>query len=128
MRFEVELTGPDGEVVGLLPQLIEETSNGTDLRSGQAIEIGHAPEALDHGAVRATSPVAVAEGVKVECGAVGPHAPVLTSGYLTKGEVAVIGVGRWEVGQQAAAVMALPPEGGVWKAVGVVPGHLLGDE
>ena len=126
--FEVELTDPDGEVVGLLAQPIEETPDGADLRTGQAIEIGHAAEALDHDVVRATAPVAVAEGVQVECGAIGPHATVLTGGHLTDGEVAVVGVGRREVCQQAAAVMALPPEGGVWKSVGVVPGHLLGDE
>ena len=119
--FEVELTDPDGEVVGLLAQPIEETGHGADLRTGQAIEIGHAAEALDHGVVRATAAVAVAEGVEVEGGAIGPQAPVLTSGHLADGEVAVVGVGRWEVGQQAAAVMALPPEGGVRKAVGVVP-------
>ena len=119
--FEVELADPEGQVVGLLAQPIEKSRDGADLGPGQAFEIGHATEALDHGVVRASATVAVAEGVEIESGATRPEAPLLTSGHLTGGKIAVVGVGRREVGQQATAVMALPPKGGVWKNVGVVP-------
>ena len=47
---------------------------------------------------------------------------------LGAGQVAVVGVGRREVGEHPGAVDALPPEGVVREPVGLVPRDLLGQE
>ena len=49
-------------------------------------------------------------------------------GEFGAGEFGVVGVDGWEVGEDAGAVDAFPPEGVVGEFVGLVPGDLLGEE
>ena len=49
-------------------------------------------------------------------------------GELASREIGVVGVGAWEVGEDAGAVDALPPERVVGELVDLVPADLLGEE
>ena len=119
--LQVQLAGPHRERRRVGFDGGEEGRRRLEGDGGNAVERTDPLGRLEHLPGGAAAAVAVAEGVDR---ALLPGA----AEDLPDRHVAVVGVGRREVGPHAGAVDALPPERVVGKAVGVVPGELLGDE
>ncbi len=94
----------------------------------RALEVGGAVGLRHHLAGRPAAAVAVAEGHQRDRPVALLGVLALGLGELERREPGVVGVDRRQVGEDPGAVDALPPEGVVGQHVGLVPGHLLGQE
>ena len=128
VQLQVHLPHPGRgvRVVGLGSR--EEVRRAAELHRRRTLQGPGASAAGDHLPGRTAAAVAVpvrhqAHGAAAVVGVV-PFGVVQLRGH----QLRVVGVDRREMGEHPGAVDALPPEGVVWHAVGLVPGDLLGEE
>jgi hypothetical protein len=108
--------------------MLEELARRAELHARRALDAVQPAGRFDH--VRFRTPASVTPAKQIE-GAIDLlailvvlHAPH----HLLGGEVAVVGVGGREMGEDPAPVDPLPYKGVVLRLVGVVPRELLGEE
>ncbi len=128
MQLQVQLTRPDRGVRVLLAGLGEEGVGVFDLDLRGALQVLQAAGPFHDLAGGAASAVAPAEGGQGAGGAALLGIVADGPGQLRAAETGVVGVDGREVGEDAGAVDAFPPEGVVGEGVGLVPGDLLGEE
>ena len=130
MELEVQLAGPHRQVgVGRFRfRRGPELGRPGELDARRPLEIGQPVGRLQHVPGWSTAAVPVAEEVQRTGGNSMVAELAGRVRQLVHGEVAVVGVGRWEVGEHPAAVNALPPERVVGHAVDAVPRQLLGQK
>ncbi len=126
--LEVQLADEDRPVGGLTFERREELLAGTLGRARHPLEIADASEHLQHLPDGASATIAVAVQQEARVRAVVLLVVACRSADLLHGGDPVVGVGRREMGQDAAPVDALPEERVVRRPVEAVPGELLGEE
>ena len=128
VEFEVQLAGPHGRLREFRARRVEELGRRRHPHRRRAVEGPGAACGRDHLAGRAAASVAEAERHErgVRPALVGEV--LLRPGEVRAREHRVVGVDRREVREDARAVDALPEEGVVRKAVGLVPRDLLREE
>ena len=128
VELQVQLPGPDRRVRQLRLGRLEEAFRAGEPHRRRALQVRGARRGRQHLPRGPAAAVAPAErhqgGVPEALLAVAALRP----GQFPAGELGVVGVHRREVREQAGAVDALPPEGGVRHGVRFVPGNLLGQE
>ena len=126
--LEVQLTDDDGTVGALGLERSEELLARARRGAREALEVGRAPERLEHRPRRTPSPVAVAVDQQARARVVMVEVLARDLEQLRHADDAVVGVGRRIVREHLAAVVTLPHERVMVGPVEAVPRELLREE
>ena len=128
VQLEIQLACVGRGLADARLQLAHELRYRLVTAAGHALQVGHAPRHLQHFKLRSAAAVALAVGEQPPVGAAVFIDGVVALRDLVQRQRRGPDVRAVQVRQHLRAVQPLPVEGGVGERIGVVPGHLGGQE